>query len=124
LTDSPAPGTHYLKGKHPVKRILAAVGVLVLAAAGAAAVVVIRGDAARIRTLQRQDVTLTQQVRSLNDQVTQLGSTVAGINQPSDPLSAYNDVCNQDMQNNVTGADQTYWFPCTNQAQTIPQPGN
>jgi hypothetical protein len=63
-------------------------------------------------------------LRSMGQRVSSLETQVANLNVPTDPLSAYNYVCNQDMTNQSTGVTQTYWFPCTNQAQTIPQPGN
>jgi hypothetical protein len=49
---------------------------------------------------------------------------VGSLTSPSDPLSSYNDICNQQMLNDNTGNDQTYYFPCTNSAVTTPQPGN
>ena len=76
--------------------------------------------AAQARQLRHDEALL----RSLSQREPNLSDQVATLNVPTDPLSAYNDVCNQDMTNNSTGVTQTYWFPCTNQAQTIPQPGN
>ena len=43
---------------------------------------------------------------------------------PTDPLANYTDVCNTQATNGSTGVTQTYYYPCTNEAQTIPQPGN
>jgi hypothetical protein len=69
----------------------------------------------------RHDETL---IRSLSQQQTSLQGKVAGLTVPTDPLSAYSAVCNQAMTNQNTGVTQTFWFPCTNNAQTIPQPSN
>lgn len=72
--------------------------------------------AARLGTDEAQ---LTQE----GQQVTSLQGEVAGLTVPSDPLSAYDQICNQDFTNSQTGVSQPFYFPCTNQAQTIPQPG-
>jgi type II secretory pathway pseudopilin PulG len=64
-----------------------------------------------------------REIRSLTNHVDNIGQQVGSISQPSDPLSAYNQICNQQMTNGSTGANQTFYFPCTNSAQTIPQPG-
>jgi hypothetical protein len=60
----------------------------------------------------------------LGGRISSLQSSVNNLNEPTDPLSSYDDICNQEMTNNDTGVSQTYYFPCTNNAQTIPQPGN
>ena len=43
-----------------------------------------------------------------------IGGHVANLNVPTDPLSAYNEICNQQMQNSLSGNYQTFYFPCTN----------
>jgi hypothetical protein len=45
------------------------------------------------------------------------------VSQPTDPLSAYNQVCSQPLTDSLTGVTSTWYLPCTNSAQTIPQPG-
>jgi uncharacterized protein YlxW (UPF0749 family) len=110
------------------------IGFLVIAALTAltVALVVTHADATRaIHSLQHRNAALGQQVSSLsqevgnlNDSVGSLTNTVAGISRPTDPLSAYTEVCYQYFTNPTTDVNQPYWFPCTNNAQTIPQPGN
>ena len=107
-------------------KIAIAALIAVLAAVAAVAIVAV----VQIRSLQTEQNTLTRQLsRAQHEQLVlrqserRLGSQVATLNVPSDPLSAYNEVCNQPMQNGATGNTQTFYFPCTNSAQTIPSPG-
>lgn len=81
--------------------------------------------------IARQSREITAQARTISGQtkdVTRLEGQVAGllgdVQNPSDPLANYNQVCNQQMQNGTTGVDQLFYFPCTDSAQTTPQPGN
>lgn len=74
--------------------------------------------AAQARQLHRDEALL----RSVSQRETDLAGQMSTLNAPSDPLSAYSAVCNQQMTNQSSGVTQTYWFPCTNNAQTIPQP--
>jgi hypothetical protein len=64
------------------------------------------------------------EIAATNDTVSSLNSTVANLNQPSDPLSAYNSVCQQPMSNTQTGVSSTWYFPCTNSATTTPSPAS
>lgn len=66
---------------------------------------------------------LSSQVSDLSSQVGDLSSQVGSLNAPTDPLSAYNFICNMPLTN-ADGGTTTYYFPCTNNVQTIPQPGN
>lgn len=88
----------------------------------------------QIGNLQRQNASLQAQNASLqgqlNAQVQQeskdysnMESKLGTLSTPSDPLSAYNEICNAQLTNSSTGVTQTYYYPCTNSAQTIPQPG-
>ena len=106
-----------------MKIAVAVVAVLALAlgTAGTAYGFTEAGKAAAQARQIRHDEAL---LRSLSQQETALGNQLAALTVPTDPLSAYNDVCSQDMTNGTTGVTQTYWFPCTNSAQTIPQPGS
>ena len=70
---------------------------------------------------QHQPAAATSQLRS---QIGNLSAKVAGLSVPTDPLANYTDVCNTQATNGSTGVTQTYYYPCTNEAQTIPQPGN
>ena len=71
------------------------------------------------RNAQQASRSASSQISQLQNQV----ATLAGLNVPTDPLAAYTDICNQPFTNGTTGVSQTYYFPCTNSAQTIPQPG-
>lgn len=71
----------------------------------------------------REIVHLESQINRTKPTLRFLISQLDTLQKPSDPLSSYNEVCNQDMTNSYSGATQTYYFPCTNQAQTTPQPG-
>jgi hypothetical protein len=82
-----------------------------------------RADA-RLSRQARQITSLSRQVAQVGTREQALSGTVGTLNAPSDPLSAYDDVCNTQATNDSTGFTQTYWYPCTNEAQTIPQPGN
>ena len=56
--------------------------------------------------------------------ISQLQDKMGSLSTPQDPLSAYDDICNAQLTNSTTGLTQTYYYPCTNNAETIPQPGN
>jgi type II secretory pathway pseudopilin PulG len=83
----------------------------------------VAGQARQISQEQRAEARLAREVRTVQMNYGNLQSKVASISQPTDPLSAYDDICNQQMQNSNTGSEQTYYFPCTNNAETIPEPG-
>jgi hypothetical protein len=68
------------------------------------------------QTLEQSDVT------GLDTQVGSLSSQLANLNQPTDPLSAYNQICRINDVNSTTGLYQTYYYPCTN--NIIPAAGN
>ena len=72
------------------------------------------------RDRQEQDAKLAE----MGSVIGSIDTTVAGLSNPVDPLSAYTDICHQDMTNDATDLTQTYYYPCTNSAQTIPQPGS
>jgi outer membrane murein-binding lipoprotein Lpp len=84
----------------------------------------VSAQTAQIRALTAQEQALKTQEQALKSEYISLSSQVSGLNQPSDPLSAYNDICQVPLQNQGTGATQTYYYPCTNVAQTTPEPGN
>lgn len=69
-------------------------------------------------SLQGEEVTLN----TLQGDVTGLKSQIAAISKPSDPLAAYNEICNNPVSNGF-GGTETVYYPCTNNVQTIPQPG-
>ena len=54
----------------------------------------------------------------------QIQGKLGSLTTPQDPLSAYDDICNTQAVSSTTGLTQTYWYPCTDSAETIPQPGN
>jgi septal ring factor EnvC (AmiA/AmiB activator) len=81
-------------------------------------------DDHQISQLQGQ---LAQQPRNqmqLNAQVSNFGTQLSQLTTPTDPLSAYDQICNAQLQNSATGVTQAYYYPCTNNAQTIPRPGS
>lgn len=81
-------------------------------------------DRTVIAGLQSRLSTIQGQLSSENQKISDLQGKVSGLTVPSDPLAAYNQICsNPNVQNQATGATQTYWYPCTNNAQTIPLPG-
>lgn len=61
-------------------------------------------------------------IESVQSQANSLSSQIAGLSTPTDPLSAYNQICNGPLTN-AAGVTQTYYYPCTDSVQTIPQPG-
>ena len=103
--------------------IVAAIALAVAAAAGTGTLIDHGQAQQQAAADHRQMRALRSQVAALSTQVGSLGSQVSAISQPSDPLSAYNQICNQPFTDSQTGNQATYYFPCTNSAQTIPQPG-
>jgi hypothetical protein len=116
-----------LQRRRPVLGIvLAIVVVAVVLGAVVAGALAYRAQAREITTLK---ATVTSQAKQEAKQQRVMGAEIIHLeatsgSAPSDPLSAYDQICNQQLQNSVTGNEQTYYYPCTNSAQTIPQPGN
>jgi histidinol phosphatase-like enzyme len=81
-------------------------------------------QSAQITRLQSQARADRTELQKDGRQIVSLTNQVGVLSVPSDPLSAYNDICNAQLTNNQTGITQTYYYPCTNVATTIPQPGN
>jgi hypothetical protein len=90
--------------------------------------VVLHGQSADIARQSREITTQAKTISGQTKDISRLEGNVAGllgdVQNPSDPLANYTQVCNQTMQNGTTGVDQLFYFPCTNSAQTTPQPGN
>jgi len=110
-----------------MKVIIAALCAVILALA-TGTVVVFQHQADQISALRHTEAVATRQSALYNHQISALQNSVATligeVADPSDPLSAYTDICNTQASNGQTGVTQTYYYPCTNNAQTIPQPGN
>lgn len=111
-----------------MRKLAVAVIALVSAAVAALAVVFVvttRSDVSELRhqvaRLQSANTALASREASDYQDVS---GKISGLTVPTDPLSAYNQICTSNNTNSVTGVDQTYYYPCTNMAQTIPQPGN
>ena len=117
---------------HPgVRLTVIALAAFIAAALTAACVILfirVDGQAAQVSRLDSQLSVAHKTTTSQEHEISSLQGSVATllgqVANPSDPLGAYTDICNQDFTNNSTGIDQTYYFPCTNQAQTMPLPGN
>jgi len=107
--------------------IAATAGIFLALGLGTAGVVIEHGQADQLGQARDQVTMLQKQLRDNNAklarQVGLVQTQMAGLSQPTDPLSAYNQICNQQFTNDATGITQTYYLPCTNQATTIPQPG-
>jgi hypothetical protein len=58
---------------------------------------------------------------SLQSAEFRMSGQLATLTQPSDPLSSFDAVCNMPLSDQ-SGLTSTWYFPCTNSAQTIPQP--
>jgi hypothetical protein len=56
--------------------------------------------------------------------IQQLQAKMGSLSTPADPLAAYDDICHSEFTNGSTGMLQTYYYPCTNDVETIPQPGS
>jgi type II secretory pathway pseudopilin PulG len=107
-----------------VKIFTVVIGLLALAASSAALVLVLTAqgsDARQITQLRGQLSAATQQIQSERSEYERLRGKVADLNVPTDPLSAYNQVCNQDNTDSNTGVTQLYYYPCTN--GVVPAPG-
>lgn len=61
------------------------------------------------------------QLAALRTAESRMSGQLAALTVPTDPLASYDAVCNMPLTD-TSGAVQTYYFPCTNSAQTIPQP--
>lgn len=106
-------------------KIIAAIIAAALLAGGLATVAVENSSQhAQIIRSQREVTSLSHEISNMRAEINSESGEISSLETPADPLSAYNDICNQDMTNDNTGISQTYYFPCTNEAQTIPQPGN
>jgi hypothetical protein len=65
-----------------------------------------------------------RQLVTLRRDVADLQGKVGGLTVPTDPLAAYDQICTVQATNSASGVSQVYYYPCTNNARTIPQPGN
>jgi hypothetical protein len=126
------PHEHNNQTEHAVKAALVAVAACLAAALVALGVLThsaidqqnhtISGLQAKV-TAQRAEVTAQRaELKTIDSSVATLLANSGS--QPTDPLSAYTDICNTQDTNDATGVTQTYYYPCTNNATTIPQPGN
>jgi hypothetical protein len=116
------------------KYILTAIGVLVIAIIITSMVIMnnkidslqtkTTKEQAEITSLQQQQKQSGSEFTTIENTLGSLNRTVMGLSDPVDPLSAYTDICNVQLDNGATGIQQTYYYPCTNNAETIPQPGN
>ena len=77
----------------------------------------------QVAQLHRDHQEDTVKLAEMGVSIGSIDTTVAGLSNPVDPLSAYTDICNAQLTNNATDVTQTYYYPCTNSAQTIPEPG-
>lgn len=66
---------------------------------------------------------LQSQLAGQQADIAKLNNAMGSLSQPTDPLSAYDQICTAENTNGTTGVLQTYYYPCTNSVQTIPQPG-
>jgi hypothetical protein len=108
--------------EHNVKKAIgAAFAALILAASAVVGLIVMHGQ---LDQLRGQEAKAKAAVQQLNAAEIATATQLDGLTQPTDPLSAYDQICQVQEQNGTTGVDQTYYYPCTNSAQTIPQPGN
>jgi hypothetical protein len=97
---------------------------LVIGAVAVIAIVRISSADTELTTAHQANTSQQRQISQLRSQIGNLSAKVAGLSVPTDPLANYTDVCNTQATNGSTGVTQTYYYPCTNEAQTIPQPGN
>jgi len=78
---------------------------------------------AQASNIQVQLGSVRGEVSGLNSNVAGLKNTVSSLANPSDPFAAYDLVCNQ-AGTDANGNAITEYYPCTDQVQTIPQPGS
>lgn len=78
---------------------------------------------AQVSSLRVQLESISGEVSGLNSNLAGLKNTVSSLANPSDPFAAYDLVCNQ-PGTDANGNAITEYFPCTDQVQTIPQPGS
>jgi hypothetical protein len=102
------------------------------ASVAVAALAVSGGEYAAMHSAQDQVTSQARQVqrtlRADGQQISELQGTVSGLSSqlasPADPFGAYDQICNAMLTNQSTGTAQTFYYPCTNSVQTIPQPGD
>jgi hypothetical protein len=116
--------------KYVVSIVCVALGAA-MAGAIIAALVQMSSQSREISILQSKDSQLSSQLSSVNGQLSTTDGNLAKLSlnmsklaNPSDPLAAYDEVCNTTVYSELSGSNETVYYPCTNQAQTIPQPGN
>jgi hypothetical protein len=107
---------------HPRMKIALAVVTSVLVAALIAMFVIVSSLSGQVSTLYGDRSHDQQQISGLQNQLDDDEQKLQDLNEPQDPLSAYTGICHQDMFNSGINEYQTWYFPCTNNAQTIPQP--
>lgn len=62
------------------------------------------------------------QLAALRTAESRMSGQLATLTVPTDPLASYDAVCNMPLSSDGGLTTQTWYFPCTNSAQTIPQP--
>ena len=108
-----------------MKTAIAAFAALILAASAVVGLVIMHGQLDQLRGQEAKARGVAQsQIRQLTAAEIATATQLDGLTQPTDPLSSYDQICQVQLQNSTTGVTQTFYYPCTNSAQTIPQPGN
>jgi hypothetical protein len=103
----------------------AAFAALILAISAVVGLVIVHGQLDQLRGQEAKARSAAQsQMREVTAAEIATATQLDGLTQPTDPLASYDQICTVQEQNGTTGVDQTYYYPCTNSAQTIPQPGN
>lgn len=109
-------------------KLVAVVAVIALAlgAAGVTFGVTQRGDATS--QAARLQAEITAQWKALLAYEKVAANAISALTQPSDPLSAYNEVCSFDPDSTATypssdANNSLLYLPCTDEGQTVPQPG-
>ena len=103
---------------------MATVLACLLSGAAVAVALVSQGStSAQVARLSREDTSLRQGLAALQQRESAVEGQLSTLTIPDDPLSAYNQLCSTTATGEESGVTSTYWYPCTDQAQTIPQPG-
>jgi hypothetical protein len=113
-------------------RVVAIIVAIVVAGGLGGALAVVNShansDQDQIMRLQTELDSTHVQLAQARHQLSGLQNQVSNLNVPTDPLSAYDEECafTPDQTDEYPSSDTNnalLWFPCTDSATTIPQPG-
>ncbi len=104
-----------------MKTALKIMGVLIALLMAASLYLLVKIDNA-VSYSHHQRTTISTQAHEITTLQGSVANLIGQVQNPSNPLAAYTEVCSTTATNTSTGVDQTYYYPCTN--NVIPATGN